>query len=218
MDSKRIRNGMIYFLLVVALGAFLYIVLSNQGSNISATVSIAEIASLVRGGNIDEIRVDGDEVFAFSGGKLIGSRKETGIGLIETLENLGVTEDQLADVTVQIEAPSGWEVYGGILLALLPILLIAVFSFSFCGRPKAPETRPSASARARRGMFTGDKPTVNFSDVAGNEEARQDLMEVVEFLKEPQKFASPRCPHPQRGPARRAARDRQNADGQGGFR
>ena len=190
MDSKRIRNGMIYFLLVVALGAFLYIVLSRQGNNVSATVSIAEIASLVRGGNVQELHVDGDEVTAYSGGKLIGSRKETGIGLIETLENLGVTADQLSAVNVEIEAPSGFEVYGSILLALLPILLIAVFFIFILRQAQGAGNQAFSFSKSRARMFTGDKPTVNFGDVAGNEEARQDLEEVVEFLKEPQKFAS----------------------------
>ena len=190
MDSKRIRNGMIYFLLVVALGAFLYIVLNRQGNNISATVSIAEIASLVRGGNVQELHVDGDEVIAYSGGKLIGSRKENGIGLIETLVNLGVTEDQLSAVNVEIEAPSGWEVYGSILLALLPILLIAVFFIFILRQAQGAGNQAFSFSKSRARMFTGDQPTVNFSDVAGNEEARQDLEEVVDFLKEPQKFAS----------------------------
>ena len=190
MDSKRIRNGMIYFLLVVALGGFLYIILSNQGNNISATVSIADIASLVRSGNAQELHVDGDEVIAFTGGKLIGSRKETGVGLIETLQNLGVTDDQLSTVDVEIEAPSGWQVYGSILLALLPILLIAVFFIFILRQAQGAGNQAFSFSKSRARMFTGDKPTVNFSDVAGNEEARQDLEEVVEFLKEPQKFAS----------------------------
>ena len=190
MDSKRIRKGMIYFLLVVALGAFLYIVLNRQGNNISATISIAEIASLVRGGNVQELHVDGDEVIAYSGGKLIGSRKENGIGLIETLVNLGVTEDQLSAVNVEIEAPSGWEVYGSILLALLPILLIAVFFIFILRQAQGAGNQAFSFSKSQARMFTGDTPNVNFSDVAGNEEARQDLEEVVEFLKEPQKFAS----------------------------
>ena len=190
MDSKRIRNGTIYFLLVVALGAFLYIILSNQGNNISATMSIGEVASLVRGGNVQELHVDGDEVLAFTGGKVIGSRKESGVGLVETLQNLGVTDDQLSAVDVQIEAPGGWEVYGGILLALLPILLIAVFFIFILRQAQGAGNQAFSFSKSRARMFTGDRPTVNFSDVAGNEEARQDLEEVVEFLKEPQKFAS----------------------------
>ena len=181
---------MIYFLLVVALGAFLYIILSNQGNNISATMSIAEVASLVRSGNVQELHVDGDEVIAFSGGKLIASRKEIGVGLVETLQNLGVTEDQLSALDLQIEAPSGWEVYGGILLALLPIILIAVFFIFILRQAQGAGNQAFSFSKSRARMFTGDKPTVNFSDVAGNEEARQDLAEVVEFLKEPQKFAS----------------------------
>ena len=192
MDSKRIRNGMIYFLLVVALGAFLYIVLNRQGNNISATISIAEIASLVRGGNVQELHVDGDEVIAYSGGKLIGSRKENGISLIETLVNLGVTEDQLSAVeNVEIEAPSGWEVYGSILLALLPILLIAVF-FIFILRQAQGAGNQAFSFSKKPGTYVHRRHTEMSTSATwpAMKEARQDLEEVVEFLKEPQKFAS----------------------------
>ena len=124
----------------------------------------------------------------------------------------------LSAVNLQIEAPSGWEVYGGILLALLPIILIAVFFIFILRQAQGAGNQAFSFSKSRARMFTGDKPTVNFSDVAGNEEARQDLAEVVEFLKEPQKFRLARRPHPQRRSASRPARHRQNADGQGRFR
>ncbi|MEZ4634168.1 MAG: AAA family ATPase [Caldilineaceae bacterium] len=191
MNSKRLRNGLIYVLLVVALGAFLYTTLSNRTSGTSEPTSIAEVAESVRAGTVTAIRVDDDQIYitTTSGGELV-SRKEIGVGLVETLQNLGVTEEQLARVNVEVQAPSGWEVYGSILLAILPVVLIAVFFIFILRQAQGAGNQAFSFGKSRARMFTGDKPTVTFDDVAGNEEAKQELEEVVEFLKEPEKFAS----------------------------
>jgi cell division protease FtsH len=191
MNSKRLRNGLIYVLLVVALGAFLYTTLNNRGAGAADSVSIARVADLIRSGSVSEIRVDEDTVMVLStSGQQLVSRKEMGVGLIETLQNLGVTAAQLERVNISVAAPSGWQVYGGILLALLPIILIAVFFIFILRQAQGAGNQAFSFGKSRARMFTGDKPTVTFGDVAGSEEAKQELEEVVEFLKEPQKFAS----------------------------
>ena len=191
MNSKRLRNGLIYVLLVVALGAFLYTTLSNRTSGTSEPTSIAQVAELVRSGSVSAITVDDDQVFVVTtAGEELLSRKEIGVGLVETLQNLGVSAEQLARVNVEVQAPSGWEVYGGILLALLPVVLIAVFFIFILRQAQGAGNQAFSFGKSRARMFTGDKPTVTFDDVAGSEEAKQELEEVVEFLKEPEKFAS----------------------------
>jgi cell division protease FtsH len=191
MNSKRVRNSLIYVLLVIALGAFLYTTLDNRGRGVDDTRSIGALAGLVRQGEVRQIEVSGDEIVAtLTASRQVASRKEAGVGLVETLQNLGVTREQLAGIEITIQSPSGWAAYGGILLALLPILLIAVFFIFILRQAQGAGNQAFSFGKSRARMFTGDKPQVSFDDVAGSEEAKQELEEVVEFLKEPQKFAS----------------------------
>jgi cell division protease FtsH len=191
MDSKRFRNGLIYFLLIIALGALLYTVFGNRSNTAVETASIGEVADLVRKGQIAEIRVHNDDILVVEKSQReLRSRKESGVSFVEILHNLNVTNEQIAAVNILVEEPSNWEIYSGILFALLPILLIAVFFIFILRQAQGAGNQAFSFGKSRARMFTGDKPTVTFADVAGSDEAKQELEEVVEFLKEPQKFAA----------------------------
>jgi len=178
-------------LLLVALGAFLYTSLANRPESAASQVPIARVAQLVRDNDLASITIDDDKLTAVNrNGELLQSRKETGIGLIETLLNLGVKPENLVDVDISVEMPALWESWGGILLALLPLVLLGVFFFFIMRQAQGAGNQAFSFGKSRARMFTGDRPTVTFGDVAGNDEAKQELQEVVEFLKEPEKFAS----------------------------
>ena len=181
MDSKRFRNGLIILLLVIALGALLYTVFGNSSGTVAEEVSIAKVAELVRNGQVSEIKVHNDDILVTekSQGQL-RSRKETGVSFVEMLHNLNVTDEQIAGVNLLVEEPSGWEVYSGVLLGLLPILLIAVFFVFILRQAQGAGNQAFSFGKSRARMFTGDKPTVTFADVAGSDEAKQELEEIVD--------------------------------------
>jgi cell division protease FtsH len=196
MNFKRVRSGAIYVLLLVALGAFLYTSLSSNASSTAKSVPLDKVAQHVREGQAKQIVVKDDRVTVTLRAEgnlpeqIVQSRKESGTGLVQTLRNLGVTEEQLQAVDIRVSEPQFWENWSGILLALLPLLLLGAFFIFIMRQAQGAGNQAFSFGKSRARMFTGDRPTVTFGDVAGNDEAKQELHEVVEFLKEPEKFAA----------------------------
>ncbi|MCB9126287.1 MAG: ATP-dependent zinc metalloprotease FtsH, partial [Caldilineaceae bacterium] len=135
----------------------------------------------INGDRLSVATLDGDE---------IQSRIETDAGLVETLRALGITPEQLAKVDISVANPQFWDTWSGVLIAILPLVLLGAFFFFILRQAQGAGNQAFSFGKSRARMFAGDRPTVTFKDVAGNEEAKQELQEVVEFLKEPQKFAS----------------------------
>jgi cell division protease FtsH len=191
MNSKQLRSGIIYLLLVIALGAFLYTSLARRPTPAAANVAIADVGALVRGGDVRTIEVDGDKlIISKVSGEMLQSRLESGQSVVNTLRDLGVTSEQIADVDIAIAAPQFWDTWSNLLIAVVPLVLLGVFFIFILRQAQGAGNQAFSFGKSRARMFTGDRPTVTFADVAGNDESKQELQEVVEFLKEPQKFAS----------------------------
>jgi len=191
MNSINFRSGIVYFLIIVALGAFLYTSIVRRSNTQPEIIPIAEVAQMVRAGDVERLLIKEDRItLVKTTGETLQSRKELDTGLVETLRNLGVTTEQLSEVEVSVEAPKFWENWSGILLALLPLILLGAFFFFILRQAQGAGNQAFSFGKSRARMFTGDRPTVTFADVAGNDEAKQELQEVVEFLKEPEKFAA----------------------------
>ncbi len=96
---------------------------------------------------------------------------------------------QPVNMTVQQESPT-LGLIGSVLLSLLPVLLIGGFFIYMMRQAQGTNNQALSFGKSRARMFIGNKPTVTFDDVAGVDESKQELQEVVEFLKYPEKFST----------------------------
>jgi cell division protease FtsH len=172
------------------IAAFLYAMFFRP-TEPSDMVDITQVAQLAQAGQISQITVQGDVLnIKLTDGKTLMARKEAGLGTVPTLERLGVTQAQIDAIKMEVAPPSWWGGWLTILSALLPLLLIGGFFFFIFRQAQGAGNQALSFGKSRARMFTGDKPTVTFEDVAGADEAKQELNEVVEFLREPEKFIS----------------------------
>ncbi|MCI0619540.1 ATP-dependent zinc metalloprotease FtsH [Candidatus Wolfebacteria bacterium] len=157
-----------------------------------AEVPISELAALIRDGDVQSIVVRGDDLdITEHDGEALTSKKETDASFTETLERYGVSEEDLARVTVSIENESGFMFWLGTLAPfLIPLLFIAFFIWFLTRQVKGAGVQAFTFGQSRaRFIDPKDKnQRVTFDDVAGNKEAKEELMEIVDFLKNPKKF------------------------------
>ena len=190
MNSTLKRNGLVYLLIIIAVAALFYS--ASQSSERPPEKELTEIASLVDSGKVEQILVSGNQLqVQLTGDKQVYiSQKEDTVNLTTSLLKLGVTPEALAKVELKVAPPNDASGWFTILGTLLPLLLIGGLFLMILRQAQGSNNQAMSFGKSRARVFTGDKPTVTFADVAGAEESKQELQEVVEFLKEPQKFAS----------------------------
>ena len=189
MNSRK-QSYVIYVLLFVAVVALLVYSFNSQ-ENSDSVLSINELAAKIQAGEIAKIVEDDSYLkITTSEGIILESTKDPTATLVEQLLQLGVTPQQMnADnVTIEIKAPSKWA--GGLSAAgyILPMLLLAGAFFFIFRQAQGSNNSAMSFGKSRARMFSGDQPTVTFQDVAGIEESKEELLEIFEFLQEPQKF------------------------------
>ena len=156
-------------------------------------VSLRTFALEVQAGQAERLIVEGDQLtLERADGSKIESRKEESTSALETLQQLGVTQEALQKIEIEIEKEgSGFGATLAVVLGIAPILFFVVIGFVIFRqmRNSGGGLLNIGKSKARLTGVNGVKPSVVFDDVAGIEEAKLELQEVVEFLKTPEKFA-----------------------------
>ena len=190
MNPSRSRSSIIYLLLFVAIIAMVVYNFQQQSTS-TETLAINQVATDIQKGVVERIVEDENRLqVIYDNGTESSSQKETGATLVDQLLALGVTSEQLNsdNITIEVKAPSAWLGIATALGYILPFIILAgVFWFVF-RQAQGSNNAAMSFGKSRARMFTGDQPTVTFEDVAGVEEAKDELQEVVEFLGEPEKF------------------------------
>jgi len=187
--SSRNQSYIIYLLLFIAIISMVVYSFGQRGN--TSEVSINQLAADIKSGKVTKIEGDEDRLsITYKDLTESVATKEADATLVEQLLSLGVTQDQLdpSKLKILIQPPSAWLGVFTALGYILPfLLLIGAFFFIF-RQAQGSNNAAMSFGKSRARMFTGDHPTVTFADVAGVEEAKEELKEVVEFLREPQKF------------------------------
>ena len=163
---------------------------ANTGAPPAQQVPLNTIARLAQGGELKRISVNGDSLTAVrADGTRLQSRKETGVGVVETLRDLGVSSARIAEIEVAVEGESTAMMAITLMLTLLPNLLIIIFFVMLFRSARNANSGPLGFGQSRaRLLQPAEKPTITFGDVAGADSAKEELQEVVHFLKDPAKF------------------------------
>ncbi len=195
MNNSRNQSVLVYVLLFIAIAAILWFQLGQRPAA-DETLTINQVAADIQQGKVTRIIVESDDRLRViypggeSGSVEKTAQKEQGASLIAELLMLGVSPEQLNPEKVKIEVnpPSSWVAAASLLGYVLPfVLMLGLFWWIF-RQAQGSNNAAMSFGKSRARMFSGEHPTVTFNDVAGAEESKEELKEVVEFLREPQKF------------------------------
>jgi cell division protease FtsH len=189
--KSRNQSYIIYILLFIAIVAMVYFNIQKQPDS-NGPLSISEVAQQVEAGSVARIIVKSDNgltIISSSDSTIeqVG-RKEPETTLVSQLLALGVSPEQLENVSIEVNPPSPWSGLLTLASYFLPVLLFGVLFWFIFRQAQGSNNAAMAFGKSKARMFSGEHPTVTFEDVAGIDESKDELKEVVEFLKEPQKF------------------------------
>ena len=161
----------------------------NNRFNSPETVPLSDVANEIEAGKVEQINVNGNKVTVDrNDGTVVASVKDEG-SVIEQFKNMGVSEEALASTPIFFNDPSVWNTVLTIAISLGPVLLLIwIFSRSFRQMQGGGNSIFNFGRSKARDLSGADKPTVTFDDVAGVEEAKEEVQEIVQFLREPERF------------------------------
>ena len=188
--KKLITN--IFFALLILLVVSGIFTLYSTPSEKPEEIPLSEVVTQINEGKVVKIIVEeNDLTIELLDGTKKKSRKEQETSLTQSLINYNVNQERLKEIKLEVKQPSGFMVWAGALLPfLLPFLLIALFLWFMFRQAQKGQTQAlsfgKSNAKLTDPMNKGKK--ISFKDVAGIEEAKEELREIVDFLKHPKKF------------------------------
>ncbi len=189
MDTRWLRNSFVYLVIMVAVLAIFFTLVNPSPQE--TKIPITELMTIVQrdaGNNrVDTIVVDGNTLIAdTSDGKKTAIKPERS-DIMEMLQARGIKDEQ---VNVEVRQPGRLGPWLGLIGSFLPVIIFGALLLFMMRQAQGSNNQALSFGKSRARLFMRNKPTLTFADVAGVEEAKQELAEVVEFLKYPEKFAA----------------------------
>ena len=190
--KKLLKN--ISFLLIVFLFISSLVILYSAPQQKPTDVSLSELVAQINGGQVKKIAISENNLtIEMQDGAKEKSIKEKEAGLTESLKNYGVDPEKLKGVEIKVEKESSSSFWlGTILPFVLPFLLIAGFIWFMMRQAQRGNSQALSFGNSQARMIDpkDKRKRTTFKDIAGAKEAKEELYEIVEFLKNPKKFLS----------------------------
>ena len=189
MYGRWLRNSFIYLLILVAIVAIVLTIFMNNGDS-TQDQTLTQFIAQAKAGEVETVKVDGDELkYELVGDDITYKTKmESGDTVRQILQDAGIATEEFP--AIEIPKSSPWGTILGLFINFLPVIIIVGILFLFLRQAQGSNSQAMNFGKSRARMFSGSRPSVTFLDVAGVEEAKEELKEVVEFLKYPEKFAA----------------------------
>ena len=186
MNSRWMRNSFVYLLIVVAVIAIFFTLFSDVSD--PPEIPINMVADMARSGEIEAIEVRGDKLTVITTRQeTFTSRKEPGSSVVEVLVSYDV-DLRSANFDIISKGSGGLGSFFGILLNFLPLIFFGAVLLFMMRQAQGNTNQTFSFGRSRARMLVGNQPSVSFDDVAGVDEVKAELEEVVEFLKYAERF------------------------------
>ncbi len=183
-----IAGSLLIFLVIITL----YSYFTTEQTKKPKEITVSELVSLVKKGEVSAISVDGEKLSIDLKDKTQKeAKKETEDSLSQTLLNYGVTQDQLSATKIKVVEPTGfWFWFLNLAPILIPVIFILLFFWIITRQVKGAGVQAFTFGQSKARIIDPDDTNqiVTFKDVAGVKEAKEELSEIVDFLKNPKKF------------------------------
>ena len=191
--KKLIQNFIVVILILIAISG-IFAIANPQMAKSTKEISLSELTQSINQEKIEKISVNGNDLsIQYKGGDKAISRKEADGSLSQSLLGLGASSEQLQKIDIKVEkeksGTASWLI--PLLSLLIPVIIFAWFFFMIFKQAKSGGNQTFNFLKAPAKLFGDGKnktEKVTFKDIAGIEEAKDEIKEVVDFLKNPQKY------------------------------